>query len=167
MLSQHFTPEQLREKLSYNPHTGELTWKKCRDSTKLGKPAKSIDVAGYIQVSMGVGKVLKGHRIAWVIYYGNWPEGHIDHINGVRSDNRIENLRVVNNEINCQNKRNGSCKNKTGFIGVHIGRGKTKIYRAKITVGDKQIHLGGYDTPEEAHQAYVEAKRRLHPGCAI
>jgi hypothetical protein len=155
-----YSPQELKERLAYDPETGALTWIKVRASTLLGKEAKCLDVAGYIQVNLP-GAVLKGHRIAWAIHYGEWPKGQIDHINGVRNDNRIANLRDVSNQINCQNQRNGVRPNKTGFIGVHLNGGK---YRAKIWLNGKQIYLGGFDTPEEAHAAYVAKKRELHEG---
>jgi hypothetical protein len=169
MKTQPFTPEELRERLSYDHQTGYLTWKKLRNSLRVGEQAKSLDVSGYIQVNIA-GHVLKGHRIAWAIYYGQWPDGPIDHINGNRSDNRIENMREVSHQINCQNMRNGSCKNETGFLGVHEAKGVTnqnKKYRAKIQHNKKQVHLGGYPTPQEAHEAYLQAKRKIHEGCTI
>jgi hypothetical protein len=169
-MKQHkYTPQELKQRLDYNPETGVLTWKKLRNSLRIGEEAKSLDVAGYIQVNIA-GTVMKGHRVAWAMHYGEWPDDMIDHINGVRSDNRIANLRVCDHQTNCQNMRNGSCKNETGFIGVHISK-KTftpaKKYRAKIQFEGKQIHLGGYPTAEEAHAAYVEAKRKIHKGCTL
>lgn len=162
------TVEELRDKLAYDPETGVLTWRKCRNSLRVGQPAKSLDIAGYVQVSFGFGCVHKGHRIAWAIHRGEWPVGPIDHINGIRSDNRIENLREVNHRINCQNVRIGSIVNKsTGILGVHTCRSKTNPYRAKIMVDGRQIHLGGYPTAEAAHAAYLVAKRLLHAGCTI
>lgn len=160
--------DALRAKLDYNPETGVLTWKATRDRKLVGTQAKSLDVGGYVQVNT-LGAVMKGHRVAWAIHYGEWPSDDIDHINGVRNDNRISNLRCVNGTINTQNKRLGSCKNRTGFLGVHENlRGSPeKRFRAKIMVGKNQIHLGGYPTPEQAHEAYVVAKRKLHAGCAI
>ena len=165
MYKEHYTPKELRERLSYDPETGVLIWKKCRDKTKIGKPASSLDVCGYVQINI-CGKVLKGHRVAWAIFYGKWATGMIDHKNGMRSDNRIENLRDCDNQTNCQNVRLGSRKNKTGYIGVHMAKQgkKEKMYRAKIQINGKQIHLGGYPTAEEAFDAYVKAKRQLHSG---
>lgn len=151
------TVEEARARLDYNPETGALVWKKCRDSTKIGKESKSLDVSGYVQVNIA-GTLVKGHRLAWYIYHGAWPDGHIDHINGVRNDNRIANLRVVTNAINCQNKRVDT--NKHGLMGVYFQSG----WRAKINVNRQQIHLGKFATAEEAHAAYVEAKRKYHPG---
>jgi hypothetical protein len=164
------TPDQIKEKLDYNPETGDLVWKKLRNSKRIGQKAACLDLGGYVQINIS-GYVYKGHRIAWAIYYGRWPNGMIDHINGNRNDNRIQNLRECDHQTNCQNMRIGSCKNASGYLGVHISphypEGHPKRYRAKIQFNGKQIHLGGYATPELAHQAYVEEKRRLHKGCAI
>jgi uncharacterized protein YeaC (DUF1315 family) len=162
------TLEQIKEKLNYNPETGDLVWKQLRNSKRIGQKANCLDLSGYVQINIS-GYVYKGHRIAWAIYYGKWPDGIIDHINGQRNDNRIQNLRECDHQTNCQNMRNGSCKNVTGYIGVHVSErsSKEKKYRAKIHLNGKQIHLGGYPTPELAHQAYVEEKRKLHAGCSI
>lgn len=161
------TAEFVRERLKYDPETGVFTWLRLRNSKRVGEEAKSLDVSGYVQINI-CGTVCKGHRLAWLYVHGEWPDGHIDHINGIRNDNRIANLRCVSGAVNTQNKRLGSCKNKTGYLGVHIGRGDpAKAYRAKIVINKRQIHLGGYATPEEAHQAYVAAKRKYHEGCTI
>lgn len=162
------TVEEARSRLNYDPATGRLTWKKLRNTLRIGEEAKSLDVAGYVQVNIS-GTMVKGHRLAWLLHYGAWPDGDIDHINGVRNDNRISNLRCVSPKVNCQNQRVGSRPSVTGLIGVHLqGRGSAnKRYRAKILVDGRQIHLGGYATPEEAHAAYVLAKRKYHEGCTL
>lgn len=162
------TVEEARSRLNYDPATGRLTWKKLRNTLRIGEEAKSLDVAGYVQVNIS-GTMVKGHRLAWLLHYGAWPDGDIDHINGVRNDNRISNLRCVSPKVNCQNQRVGSRPSVTGLIGVHLqDRGRpNKRYRAKIYVDGRQIHLGGYATPEEAHAAYVLAKRKHHEGCTL
>ncbi len=162
------TVEEARSRMAYDPETGVLTWKKLRNTTRIGEEAKSLDVAGYVQVNIA-GTMVKGHRLAWFLHHGKWPEGDIDHINGVRNDNRIANLRDVTNKVNCQNQRVGVRPNAAGLIGVHISRraAPEKRYRAKLWSDGKQIHLGGYPTPEEAHAAYVAAKREHHEGCTL
>ena len=162
------TAEEARSRLNYDSETGILTWKKLRNKRRIGEEAKSLDVAGYVQVNIS-GTLVKGHRLAWLLHYGYWPDGDIDHINGVRNDNRISNLRCVSPKVNCQNQRVGSRPSVTGLIGVHLqDRGRpNKRYRAKIYVDGRQIHLGGYATPEEAHAAYVLAKRKHHEGCTL
>jgi len=94
---------------------------------------------------------------------GEWPS-EIDHINGDKSDNSYRNLREVSRGENMQNKRKAHRNNKTGFLGVAREAGK---YRARIRVCGKNRSLGMYDTPQQAHQAYLAAKRELHEGCTI
>lgn len=157
--------KELIKILSYNKKTGLFKWliKPCRNIRK-GK------VAGYHR-SDGRRKIMihgvkyYASRLAWFYVYGQWPENEIDHINGIRSDDRITNLRDVNTKINRENRHSSDRDNKTGFLGVTIipsGR-----YGAQIGNNKKTLRLGTYDTPEQAHQAYLEAKRKLHLGCTI
>lgn len=161
---------QLRQELSYDPETGEFTW--LRDQ---GKKYKAGDKAGnfnrrsgYVQISIR-GVLVRAQRLAWLINFGKWADGTIDHINGIRCDNRIGNLRDVPGALNNQNLRKPHADNRTGFLGVtarHTASGRMR-YRAIICVGRKSIRLGTHDSPELAHQAYVSAKRRLHEGCTL
>ena len=111
------------------------------------------------------GKTYQAHRLAWFYMTGAFPEKFIDHINGVRNDNAFANLRQVDNAGNMQNTRQAHRNNLTcGLLGVS----KTRTgWRAMISVGGKNIYIGRYDTPENAHQAYLERKRVLHPTCTI
>lgn len=162
------TAEEARRRVAYDPETGKLTWKVLRNTLRIGEEARCLDVAGYVQVNI-CGTLVKGHRLAWLIHYGEWPADHIDHINGVRNDNRITNLRCVSGTVNTQNKRNGSCKNNSGYLGVYMAprMSPQKRFLAKIMQGGKQYHLGGFPTAEAAHAAYVAAKRQLHEGCTL
>lgn len=157
------TIEEARKRLAYDPDTGKLTWKQLRNSFRVGEEARSLDVAGYVQVNIA-GTVIKGHRLAWFLHYGEWPSDHIDHINGIRNDNRIANLRVVSGTLNTQNKRKAMPKSKTGVLGVVKVGGR---YQANIHKNRKKHYLGTYSTAEEAHQVYVLAKRQLHEGCTL
>lgn len=159
------TVDEARSRISYEPDTGRLIWKKCRSGLRIGTEAKALDVAGYVQVRVA-GTLVKGHRLAWYLHYGEWPNGDIDHINGDRSDNRIANLRVVTNAINCQNKRRPLPGNKSGYLGVSPVRGSGR-WVASIHINRKKHHLGVFDDPATAHEAYLKAKRQLHAGCAI
>ena len=103
------------------------------------------------------------HRIIWLLNKGYWPD-EVDHINGIKSDNRIENLRDSNRSQNMQNQRKAQRNNKTGFLGVSPARDK---YKATITLNKKQSHLGCFERPEDAHIAYLDAKRALHEACMI
>ncbi len=88
----------------------------------------------------------------------------IDHINGDKVDNRLENLRLVSHGENLQNIRKPMRNNTSGFLGVCRSGGK---FMATISVNGKSLNLGSFDKPEAAHAAYVAAKRRLHACCTI
>jgi hypothetical protein len=94
---------------------------------------------------------------------GEWPQGEVDHINGVPSDNRWSNLRDVGRTKNAQNIRKPKSNGQSGFLGVSH-RKDTGRYQAFITVERKRKTLGCYATAEAAHAAYLEAKRQLHEG---
>src|SRR6185369_5842834 len=100
--------------------------------------------------------------------HGEWPKHDIDHINGDIIDNRIANLRDVPRLLNMQNQRRAQAKNATGFLGVTQDK-KRGTYHPKIRIpGEKNPrHLGTFRTAEAAHEAYLEAKRKLHAGCTI
>lgn len=103
-------------------------------------------------------------RIIWLYVHGRWPDGDIDHINCVRGDNRLANLREVPSLWNQQNKRRARSDSKTGLLGVQrVGR----KFRANIQSNRKTVNLGYFATKEEAHQAYVVAKRQMHEGCTL
>lgn len=112
---------------------------------------------GYKMIGL-CGKVYLSHRVAWLITFGEWPE-HIDHINGVKTDNRIANLRSVNNLVNHKNMR-FSAANRGSQLGVsfHAQFGK---WRARI--GDE--HLGLFDDYDDAVKArkIAERERGYHP----
>jgi HNH endonuclease/AP2 domain len=103
--------------------------------------------------------------VAWLIVYGAWPSKNIDHINGVKTDNRIANLRDVSQSINGENRAAPRKSTRSGFLGVT--KDKDGKFRAQISVGGKNTHLGVFAVAEEAFAAYLSAKRRLHVGCTI
>lgn len=165
MASQILCAERLREVLSYNPETGVFHWKvRAAYHVRIGTVAGSLNSQGYLHTRVD-GKRFLNHRLAWLFVHGTWPSGDIDHINGCRSDNRIANLRDVQRSINAQNLRTAQSNNKsTGLLGAYKqGRRWCSI----IMIDGKQRYLGTFDTPEEAHTAYLETKRKFHPGCTI
>lgn len=99
------------------------------------------------------------------MFYGEWPETMIDHINGDRRDNKISNLRLADQYINSQNIIKARKDSKIGLRGVRYDA-KWRKYVPVIRVGDKRLQLGGYETAEEAHQVYLDAKRKHHWGFA-
>jgi hypothetical protein len=141
----------------YCPNTGIFYRKKTPN-----KPLGSIAKNGYI-VFHYRGKVRYAHRVAWEIVNGHEPPKHIDHINRIKTDNRICNLRLADDTINNRNRANANANNNScGLLGVTKPK-HTKKWSAAITVNRKRKHLGYFNTPQEAHFAYIEAKKIYHP----
>lgn len=151
--------------LRYNPETGDFTSAINRGPLKAGAKVGCINLGGYVQIQLD-GKIYYGHRLAWLVTHRCWPSQTIDHINGVRSDNRVSNLRDVSCQVNAQNQRGPRSDNKTsGYLGVSLhSDGK---WQARIRFGDSYKSLGLFSTPELARDAYVSAKRANHEGCTI
>ena len=163
-ITSDITIQHLRESLAYDVQTGVFTWRKnYRRSDLVGKIAGSTHSAGYISIAMHNVKRL-AHRLAWFYVTGNMPEGHIDHINGNKLDNSFANLRQVTRFGNLQNIKKATKANKVGFLGVSAHQGK---WRAQIMANGKRIRVSGFDTPEQAHQKYLELKRLHHATCTI
>lgn len=158
---------ELKENLHYDPQTGIFIRKlsAANNKVKIGSVAGSPTVKGYLAMNIN-GTQYQAHRLAWLYVYGYMPTEFIDHKNGVRSDNRIDNLREADYQKNVHNQTRAHCSNKTGFLGVAFNK-KLNKYGASITVDNKQRHLGVFCTPEEAHEAYLKAKRELHPFSTI
>lgn len=155
--------DEIRNFLSYDAETGLFTWEVRRGRVPAGATAGTMDNKGYIAISF-LGVRALAHRIAWFYVYGHWPVSYIDHIDGNRSNNRISNLRCVSMGVNNQNLKSARSDNVAGLLGVsRHGRG----FRAVIHLNNKQHYLGIFDTAEEAHSAYLWAKRNLHVGCTI
>lgn len=147
--------------LKYNPENGHFTWaSKPSRRVRVGAIAGGVDLHGYRIIRLA-GKPHKAHRLAWVFIHGDWPAGDIDHINGDRDDNRIENLRETTRTENIQNQKKAHKNSQTGFLGV-FPNGKKFV--AMIRMDGKQKYLGYYETPEEAYQRYLMAKREHHAG---
>lgn len=125
---------------------------------KAGAVVGSPNKAGYLRTCVA-GKLYYNHRLIWFMVHGTWPE-LVDHINGNRADNRIENLRECSHTGNMRNMamRKDSA---TGVKGVNWRPAKRK-YRARIVVDRKEISLGHYVTLEEAAQAVREARAKYH-----
>jgi len=160
---------RVMELLHYDPETGLFHWIK-RSSPRMkkylvGEIAGRITDEGYRQLNID-GAQYPAHRVAWLIYYGNWPSLPIDHINRDKADNRIANLREA---TNAENKRN--CHPKLGsskYKGVSTRkRGRLTRYRARIRAGGQQIELGCFATEIEAARAYDKAAACLHGEFAV
>ncbi len=155
------TAEEVRSLLGYDPETGHFHWKKRTTARRRsGVTAGTTSKEGYVSISLGY-KAYKAHRLAWLYVHGAWPNGVIDHINGVKGDNRISNLRETSQISNTQNRRKPNWNSASGILGVRLDG---VCWRAQITVGGKTVALGTFETEAEAQEAYLKAKERMHHG---
>lgn len=158
------TQTELKELLIYFPDTGIFVWKHRNGRRNACGTVGSVERNGYLRATVNYERWLL-HRLAWVYVNGEIPVGmEIDHINGVKTDNRIDNLRVVSKKLNLQNQRKAQCGTKSGFLGVTE---RKYGYEANILVNGKPMYLGRYKTAQEAHEVYLTAKRKYHKGCTI
>ena len=156
-MTKELTQERLKELIYYDPETGIF---KRKNPVSNSKPITSLHSQGYIRFT--VDRVFHyAHRLAWLYVYGEFPDGVIDHINRQKQDNRISNLRISDHSKNGHNS-NLSRRNKTGYTGVTFSPFAGK-YRSCLVKNRKRIHIGYFDTPEEAHFAYLQAKQKLYP----
>lgn len=153
-------PVDIQSILDYSPETGEFKWKVNSTRIKAGDFAGTTDRRGYVRIRIGR-KKYAAHRLAWLISTGEDPAHMtIDHINGNKSDNRISNLRLATNAENQRNKGRYAT-NKTGIKGVFLDAKKGR-YSASIRVNGKLKHLGYFDDPNVAAQAYAVAADKWH-----
>ena len=170
------SPSDLLELLSYDPDTGELHWKKrdekwfsdgrhsrshnaaAWNARYSGKRAfTSLNTGGYFQGEL-FHRATLAHRVAWAIFYGEWPSDELDHINRDRRDNRVANLRLANRSINCRNQT--LTPTETGVVGVNKRRGR-KRWHAHIGDGHQLKSLGYFDNLSDAIAARKAAETRL------
>lgn len=168
--SPELTAEQARILLDYDPLTGKLFWKRrprgmCSSDSQwkfwntrwVGAPAlDNLDRHGYLKGKI-FGRMIRAHRVAWLITTGEWPEVEIDHINGIRTDNRLENLRSVTKSQNRRNSKMPS-NNTSGVTGVSWFP-QTKKWSARISDKDGTKVLGYFPCFAVAVRARRQAER--------
>ena len=159
------TAERLRELLSYDQETGEFRWSLGGKGTGGPGSVAGHVSRGYVRICVA-GHMYQAHRLAWLYVHGEWPVDQIDHINGEKIDNHIANLREATASENGGNQRKAASNNKAGLLGVSWYKQRKK-FKAQIKLNGKTKHLGMFSTSEQAHQAYLVAKRELHPFCTI
>ena len=159
--------------LNHDPEMGILTWKSrdsrwfqseghCRtwNTRYSGKPALNyVKGNGYLEGSILDHKTY-AHRAIWAMVHGDWPQSDVDHINGVKTDNRIANLRLATRSQNCMN-RPAQSNSKTGVKGVWFRRDIGK-FESAIWVRSRKHRVGVFETLAEAQEAYANAATRLH-----
>lgn len=161
MIKKNLLPEKSRldEFFQYDGTTGDLTWKKSKGCVRAGTIVKTTNADGYITVHFD-GVSFLAHRIIWKMVTGCDPADEIDHINNIRRDNSWSNLRECDR---CQNTSNSRTPitNSSGVKGVHYHIGHNK-WHAKIRHKRSEIHLGYFDTIEEASAAIEKSRAELH-----
>ena len=145
------TQDKLKSLLTYNVETGWFRWIRRCGSKRAGSLAGSLHSQGYINISIGK-RLYKAHRLAWLYVYGTMPDGEIDHINWVKNDNRICNLRLVTHGQNMQNTRRQD-------KGVTFSKG---YWRARISLNKQQIFLGRFKDKADAIAARKAAELKYH-----
>ena len=147
------THKELLDRFNYSPETGIMTWLYSpSNNVKVGMQVGTIDKSGYLRMGMH-GRTFLLHRLAWFYVNGEMPDAHIDHANGVRSDNRISNLRVANHSQNQMNRKSTLSKKYKGTT----FRPKLKKYVAQIKAPGEFRYLGLFNTEIEAALAYDAA----------
>ena len=149
-----------RDSLTYDSETGLFQWRFCGNGRKLGQPAGSVMKKGYRHIGLGR-RYYKAHRLAWLMTFGEWPAGEIDHMNGNRDDNRLANLRDVSHTENMQNLASAMRNSLTGRLGVCLDK-ESATFRARIIVNGKRHDLGRFASLDEASNAYNAAKAVRH-----
>lgn len=168
------TQEIIRELIDYDPETGDCFWKfrdrkwfksdgvwKSWNSSFSGKKTGSLNIRdGYIQLYI-LNIKCRLHRIIWLYVYGEWPKNMIDHINRIKSDNRLINLREATNTENGQNREKQK-NNTSGYKGVSWNK-QAKKWETKIMINSKHKHLGLFENKEDAYIKYNNVRNELHP----
>lgn len=153
--------KRVHELLDYDPESGVFTWRVSAGTASAGSIAGSINGTGYRQIWVE-NKSYKAHRLAWLYVHGAWPSRELDHINQIRDDNRIANLREATRSENCLNKPLQS-NNSSGFRGVSWYP-PSGMWVARIKRNGKQKHLGYFPTAEAASAAYQKAADAIDSG---
>lgn len=162
--------ERVRRRFHYDAATGDLIYRYRCGPVGAGEIAGTLGPMGYIAIQVD-GTIYRAHHLVWLHVTGKLPTLDLDHIDGNKANNRFGNLREATKVENMQNLRRPKKNNKSGYLGVNSLGGS---WVATINVPNpsgsgrgKKLHLGCFKSPEEAHAAYLEAKRQLHSHCTL
>lgn len=152
------TADRLREVLRFDSATGEFYWL-CPTRRRIvqGAKAGTLRPDGYRRIRID-NKTYLAHRLAWLYVHGEFPASKLDHSNRNRDDNRLANLRTATDVQNSQNRVTRPPASGLSGAVAHGSR-----WQSHINAAGKRTHLGTFDTAEEAHAAYIAARRELHP----
>jgi len=158
------THAELLQRLHYDKDSGIFLWKYAGFRKRIiGQRAGRIAKNGYLHIGL-FGSSFLAHRLAWFYVYGAWPMKDIDHIDGNKLNNSIANLREATRSQNRQNLKSALAKKSNLPLGVRRGkRIKRDVYLAIISIDGQRRYIGTYSTANEAHEAYMAAKLKLHP----
>jgi hypothetical protein len=146
--------DRLKYLLNYSPDTGLFIYNVSQGSRGKGSVAGNLQTNGYRQIRIDKRLYLE-HRLAWFYCFQEWPIKVLDHINGIKDDNRLDNLREVSQSQNLQNSGLAS-HNTSGYRGVSYVKSRNK-FEAYISIDNIKKNLGHFNTAEEAHSAYLNA----------
>ncbi len=153
------TFEEVCQFVSYDPETGFFSWIFPKQGRRPGKQAGTITPMGYRQICIN-GETRLAHRLAWLLSTRSWPTNHIDHINGIKDDNRLCNLR----EATCHQNLCNASLNKRNTSGVKgVSRTSRNRWTAQIVIDGKRTSLGNFRSIEEA-ESVIKAARDQHHG---
>lgn len=157
-MSQDVEIQNIKACFSYDPQTGIVSWK-TPFRRREGFQAGSVSKKGYRRIFFK-GRMYRNHRIAWLLTHGEWPQGQLDHVNGIKDDNRIDNLRIATDSQN-QFNRKLSRRNTSGFKGVHFCK-SSGLWKAEVYVNYKKHSVGRYRTRQAAAEAARLKREELH-----
>lgn len=154
------TQQRLKELFNYCPDTGILTQKtRTSQRVKVGEDVGCLTRNGYLKIFCQ-GRNYRVHRLAWLYVYGDYPDEDIDHINGIRTDNRLCNLRLATrSQNNCNSKLRAD--NKTSYRNVHFFK-RTGTYQVQVRLNGKRVNGGYFATAEEASVVATKMRKQLH-----
>lgn len=154
------TQERLKDLLRYEPGTGNFYWlNPTAKRMHHGELAGFVDYNGYVYIKVD-SKRHSAHRLAWLYVYGHFPSNFIDHINTVRSDNRISNLREATRSQNMMNRSVGK-NSKSGVKGIGWDK-KSQKWRARCQADGKRKDVGFFDSIEEAKNYLALYRSHAH-----
>lgn len=149
---------KIKEILRYEPDTGKFFWVKTVGPAKKGTEAGGLNNHGYVRIRV-FGKKVFAHRLAWLFSYGEWPTDELDHVNAIRDDNRINNLRVADRSKNSHRAK--KTLSSSGFRGVYEHPQKMHTEKRWMARASRK-HIGLYSSPEEAYKAYCDFVEKTH-----